>query len=181
VARLILVKHSLPTIDPTRPRREWQLSEEGRLRSVRLAERLGPYAPREIATSPEPKALGTATIVARTLGGLPLTTIPDLREQDDEGAPFQADDAFRDSVRGFFARPAEKVFGAESADAAYERFSGAIVQLGEIPDEQTAVAVAVAHGRVISLFVARRAGHRPLQALGSPRPTRDGRSAASDL
>jgi broad specificity phosphatase PhoE len=154
--RLILVKHSLPTIVPERPRREWQLSEEGRIRAVRLAERLRPYAPARIATSPEIKARETAEILAHSLGGLRVDTIDDLREHDDGDIPFQTEEAFRETVRDFFERRSEPVFGRESADEAYARFSGAVVGLSEPRDAQSVVAVA--HGRVISLFVARRAG-----------------------
>jgi 2,3-bisphosphoglycerate-dependent phosphoglycerate mutase len=156
VRRLILVKHSLPTIVPERPRREWQLSEEGRLRSGRLAEHLRPYGPDHIATSPEIKARETATILAHALGGLPIDTVDDLREHDDGDVPFQTEEAFRETVRDFFRRPSEPVFGPESADATNARFSGAILGLPEPRDGQSVVAVA--HGRVISLFVARRAG-----------------------
>ena len=37
---LILVKHSLPEIAENVPAHEWKLSEEGRVRARRLAERL---------------------------------------------------------------------------------------------------------------------------------------------
>ena len=40
---LVLVRHSLPEIDPAVSSREWRLSEEGRVRSRILAENLVKY------------------------------------------------------------------------------------------------------------------------------------------
>ncbi len=37
VRRLILVKHSLPVLEPAVPAREWRLGEEGRRRCAGLA------------------------------------------------------------------------------------------------------------------------------------------------
>lgn len=121
--RLILVKHSLPEIAPERPRSEWRLSDEGRTRSVWLAERLQTYDPGRIVTSPELKAHETATIVAQVLD-LALETLDALREHDDSGAPFEDERSFRVSVRRFFARPTEAVFGPETADDAHKALLG---------------------------------------------------------
>lgn len=166
--RLILVKHSLPKIVPELPRREWVLSEEGRERAARLAEQLRAYEPERIATSPEPKARQTAEILAGSLG-LDLAVVEGLREHDDRDVPFLSEDGFRARVREFFARPAETVFGPESADAAYARFADAIDSLSPVEDGRSQVAVA--HGRVISLFAARRGSVDPHQLwlrLGLP-------------
>jgi broad specificity phosphatase PhoE len=137
-----------------RPRREWRLSEEGVDRCVPLASHLGRYGPTRIVTSPEPKAHETALAVAGALGYLPVETLEGLREHDDGDVPFQSEPAFRDAVAAFFVRPGEATFGPETADAAYTRFSSAISTLATPGDGQSVVAVA--HGRVISLFAARR-------------------------
>lgn len=152
--QLILVKHSLPDIDPDRPRNAWRLSDEGRTRAARLAERLRSYKVDRIVTSPEPKAAETAGIVAQALGSMPVETLDALREHDDRGAPFQDRAAFRATVRRFFEHRGDAVFGPETADAAHERFAACVEVLFVPPDAATTVAVA--HGRVISLFVARR-------------------------
>lgn len=157
--RLILVKHSLPEILPEHPRREWRLSDEGRARCARLAERLRRYSPRRIVTSPEPKAHETARLVAAALGALSVETLDELHEHDDRDAPFQDEAAFRATVREFFADPAEAVFGPETADEAHARFSAAVDAL-PVPSGGSANVV-VAHGRVISLYVARRSGFEP--------------------
>ncbi|MGH2377232.1 MAG: histidine phosphatase family protein [Candidatus Limnocylindria bacterium] len=152
--KLIIVKHSLPHISPERPRNAWRLSHEGRVRAVRLGERLRTYDVDRIVTSPEPKASETATIVAETLGSIPVAMVDALREHDDRDVPFQDETSFRASVRRFFARPSGAVFGPETADDAHERFSAGVEAL--IPSRDGAATVVVAHGRVISLFVARR-------------------------
>ena len=154
--RLILVKHSLPEIRPARPRREWLLSEEGRARCARLAERLRPYSPTRIVTSPEPKAHESARLVALALGLHSVETLDELHEHDDSDAPFQEEAAFRATVREFFANPAVVVFGRETADEAHARFSAAVDAL-PMPSGDSANVV-VAHGRVISLYASRRDG-----------------------
>lgn len=150
---IVLVKHSLPEVAPARPRREWHLSDEGRSRCGRLADRLRRYEPRLIASSPESKALETATLLGSALGTIEPALIDDLREQDDEGLPFLDEPSFKRAARAFFLRPADPVFGRETADEAFERFAAAVDALGA-PNRTTLV---VAHGRVISLFVAHRA------------------------
>lgn len=152
--RLILVKHSLPEIVPERSRREWRLSEEGRRRCGRLAERLSSYAPGKIVSSPEPKALETAQLVAAALGVALVETVDALHEHDDRDVPFQDEQSFRVAVREFFARPNQAVFGPETADAAHQRFSAAVTRLADGPKDSSIVVVA--HGRVISLLVSRR-------------------------
>ena len=62
---LILVKHSLPEIVENVPAREWKLSDEGRVRAQRLAERINHYRPEVIVSSIESKAKETAEIIAR--------------------------------------------------------------------------------------------------------------------
>ncbi len=153
--RLLLVKHSLPEIAPDRARQEWRLCDEGRERCARLAALLATHAPERIVTSPEPKADATGRAVAAILD-VGVEVRPALHEQDDRDVPFLGEAPFRAAVARFFARPAEAVFGRETADEAHERFSRAIAEIGE-PSEGRSV-VAVAHGRVISLFVARRNG-----------------------
>lgn len=50
--RLILVKHSLPVIEPTLPASQWRLGPEGRRRCERLAALLSGTWPTHIVTSP---------------------------------------------------------------------------------------------------------------------------------
>ena len=78
---LILVKHSLPGIVENSPAREWRLSEEGKVRAQRLAERLSQYQPGVIVSSIEPKAQETADIVARNYN-LTFNIVEGLHERD---------------------------------------------------------------------------------------------------
>ena len=61
---LILVKQALPEIIPTLTANQWHLSEVGRAQCALLADQLAIYAPSAPVSSSEPKALGTAHLVA---------------------------------------------------------------------------------------------------------------------
>jgi broad specificity phosphatase PhoE len=152
---LILVKHSLPEVLENAPACEWHLSQEGRYRAERLAERLSSYRPRLLVSSTEPKAEETAEIIA---GRLKLTRhlVGDLHEHDRSQTGYLSQIEFERSVREFFASPDALVFGSETANAAHERFSKAVDQILSMHPEGTTVIVA--HGTVISLFVANRIG-----------------------
>jgi broad specificity phosphatase PhoE len=152
---LILVKHAMPEIDPQLPAPEWPISVAGRATGVVLASRLERYRPTRVVTSVEPKAAETGVIVAATLG-LPVSTAPDLHEHDQGDVPFMGTDAWKAAVAEVFARPDEVVQGRESARDAGERFASAVAAVrAEFPDDRLVI---VAHGRVISLAVARANG-----------------------
>ena len=139
---LILVRHSIPAIDPARSADQWSLSAEGRQRCAPLADRLAQHHPGVIVTSVEPKAVETARLVAEG-----------LHEHDRRGVPFESRAAFEAAVARFFAEPARLVFGNETADGAHARFAAAVaVVLARHPGENVAV---VTHGTVMTLFVAR--------------------------
>ncbi len=165
---LVLVKHSLPEIVPAVPASQWQLSEAGRPRCKALAARLSAYDPPIIFSSTEPKARETASIVAHLLRK-PLQSREGLHEHSRAGVAYLSSDEFEGRIADFFARPDEPVFGEETADQSYERFARAV---GGIIEEHTKGNVAVvAHGTVISLFVARKTGLEPFplwQRLGLP-------------
>jgi broad specificity phosphatase PhoE len=166
--RLILIKHSEPSIDPGAPPNSWELSEAGRRRSMMLAERLRPYGPDVVLTSEEPKATETARIVAGRLG-LGCATHPRSHEHDRTGAPFSTQEDFERTAKVFFENPGELVWGNETAEQAEQRFSGAVDEiLWRYPDGNVTV---VAHGTVITLFVARHGAVEPFvfwKRLGLP-------------
>ncbi|NOK58377.1 MAG: histidine phosphatase family protein [Chloroflexi bacterium AL-W] len=66
MSKLILVKHSLPQIDPAVSAARWFLAPEGQRRSRLLAQQLAAYQPAHICSSPEPKAYETTQLVAQT-------------------------------------------------------------------------------------------------------------------
>jgi broad specificity phosphatase PhoE len=152
---LILVKHSLPEIVENLPAREWKLSEDGQERAQRLADRLLEYQPDVIISSVEPKAVGTAEIIARKLG-LAVDSVSGLHEHDRSNVPFLSKDQFQIATHEFFSKPAELVFGNETADQAYNRFNKAVLSVLNSHQEKTIALVA--HGAVISLFVSRLTG-----------------------
>lgn len=165
---LILVKHSVPQMEPDEPANTWRLSEEGRLRTHRLAEQLEHYEPEVLVSSGEPKAKETAEILAADLR-LTMQIFPDLHEHDRSNVPFLSHDAFQSSIREFFRKPDQLVFGGETADQAHARFYRAVHSvLNEYRDKTMAI---VTHGTVISLFVSRLAGSSDLElwhTLGLP-------------
>ena len=153
--RLILVKHAMPEIDPQLPAPRWPLSSAGREASVALAKRLERYRPTRVVTSVEPKAAETGAIVAATLG-LPVSIATGLHEHDSGDVPFMGTEAWNATVAEVFARPDEVVLGRDSANDAAERFGAAVARVQDaFPDDRTVI---VAHGRVISLVVARANG-----------------------
>ena len=165
---LILVKHSLPEIQESSPAREWKLSEEGRLRAGRLAERLIQYRPEIVISSTEPKAVETAEIISEKLN-TKRQIVDGLHEHDRSSTPYLSSDHFRNSVREFFANPDKLVFGNETANEAYQRFARAVYSILESFPNKTIVIVT--HGTVISLFVSRLTGMSDLslwQELGLP-------------
>ncbi|MHB8647508.1 MAG: histidine phosphatase family protein [Thermomicrobiales bacterium] len=165
---LILVKHSLPALAPGVPSREWRLSDVGRARCISLAERLAVYHPTIIATSAEPKAAKTARIVADALG-TPLEVVEQLHENDRSGLGWLGAEELEARIVRFFAAPDQRVMGNETADEAHARFAAAVEDVcARHPDGNIVI---VAHGTVITLFVARHAGLEPFplwKRLGLP-------------
>jgi broad specificity phosphatase PhoE len=167
--KLVLVKHSQPAIIPDVPSRQWKLSDVGRRRCHLLAERLAAYEPAVIVTSFEPKAMDTGRIVADALG-VRLETAPDLHEHDRREVEFLADqEEFRSQVISFLEHPSELVFGGETADEAHRRFAVAITDV--VAHHPNGNLVVIAHGTVMTLFVARAAALDPVplwRLLGLP-------------
>lgn len=165
---LILVKHSVPQLEPDHPASTWKLSEEGRLRAHRLAEQLEDFAPEVLVSSEEPKAKETADILGDQLR-LPVRILPGLREHDRSKVPFLSHAAFQRAIREFFQQPDELVFGGETANQAHARFYGAVHSVLKEHIDKTVVIVT--HGTVISLFVSRLTGSSDLELwskLGLP-------------
>ena len=159
MARLLLVKHAVPDIQPNVPAKKWRLGEQGRKQSARLAEALRLYNPSAVVTSDEPKAVETGRIAAEALE-LSFSSAPGLHEHDRAGVPYlDHPDDFRAAVKKFFERPVERVFGNESADEAKRRFIRAVETVLESRPDETVVLVA--HGTVNTLLVAAHNGLEP--------------------
>jgi 2,3-bisphosphoglycerate-dependent phosphoglycerate mutase len=136
----------VPAPDPSAPSEEWRLSEEGRALCEPLAIQVGAYEPRLLLSSPEPKALETAELIAPVLG-LDVEVEDDLRETARRTVGWLDRDLLHEGIRELFANPDEVVFGEESANAALTRFSRVVAGV----EEQAAF---VTHGTVMSLYVA---------------------------
>ena len=147
---MLLVRHSLPAVDPARPAEEWRLSEEGRRRCEPLAARVAAHGPTAIVSSTEPKARETAELLGAELG-LEMREYAALRETARRTVPWLEREELRTAIRTLFERPDEVVFGEESASDALGRFSAAVDGLAE-------ATVVVSHGTVISLYAAARTG-----------------------
>ena len=152
---LILVKHSLPAVETEYPANQWKLSEEGRSRIHRLAEKLRRFEPEVLLSSSEPKAKETAEILAGLLQ-LEMQVAEDLHEHDRTNTPFLSPEAFQESIREFFAKPDQLVFGKETADQAHARFESAME--AALSDHMGKTIMIVSHGTVLSLFISRRTG-----------------------
>lgn len=157
---LILIKHSLPEIDPNLPASEWRLSGLGRERAGLLAEALRPYRPAVIYSSRERKAVETAEIISEGLA-VKRRVLKDLHEHDRRDAGFLEGEDFERAIRKFFARPTELVYGRETAAQARARFTRAVHALIESNPRRTLAAVS--HGTVISLFAADLLGVSPFE------------------
>src|SRR3954467_14306738 len=125
MAKLLLIKHARPEVDPAVASEEWRLGAEGREGAKRLADRLGAYHFARLYSSVEPKALETAQIVAGPRD-LSVLTQPGLHEHDRRNVPHMASREFISMVALFFKEPDGLVLGDETADEAYARFAEAV-------------------------------------------------------
>ncbi len=149
---LVLVKHALPTLDAAVPARQWQLAPEGEVQSRRLARELLDFQPFRLVSSPEPKALRTAEIVAQELS-LRVAQQVGLEELDRPVLPLLSRAEHAALNAPVFAEPARRVLGRESGAAALKRFYAALTMaLADTPEDHHLVAVT--HGTVIALLVA---------------------------
>ncbi len=165
--RLVLVKHSLPEIEPGKPASAWRLGAVGRRRCEALAVGLGDFSPEVIWSSREPKAVETADLVAGALG-VPVRVADGLEEHHRENVPFLPEEDFEEMVERLLCNPGQLVFGAETADQARDRMAASIERV--IKADQ-ADSIVVTHGTVIALYVASVADIRPVglwKRLGLP-------------
>lgn len=166
--RLFLVRHAAPAKDPSVPAREWALSPSGRADAERLAEMLTPFAPAiiipgvpaAIISSDELKARQTAQPLADRLG-LAVEVAPGLHEHERRTVGYLDDEAFQTTMARFFAEPDILVFGEETANQALKRFAQAVDDtLARHPEGDVII---VAHGTVMSLFVAAHSIIKPME------------------
>ncbi len=165
--RIVLIRHARPRIEDNVPPPRWKLLPEGVQATARLAERLREFRFAGIASSPEPKAIGTAKAIAGPLG-LTVEIDHGLAEQARRSVGVLSREDLETGIAGLFANPGQLVFGDETADACFDRFRQAL-------DRQLAKGagdvIAVTHGTILTVYVARIAGIDPMpfwRGLGLP-------------
>lgn len=122
-----------------------------------LARKVDPGTATCVFTSPEPKAAETARVLA-SAWSVEVETIDGFREHERPDARMLRPEDFERRIGELFARPSEIVFGTESADAARQRFTDAVVR---VIRRTVGDVVIVSHGTVIALFVADATGVEP--------------------
>ena len=161
MAKLFLIKHARPEVDPRTPSEQWRLGAAGREGAERLAGRLSGRRFTRLYSSAEPKAVETAQTVARSMN-LSVVQMGDLGEHDRRNVPHMESREFISMVALMFKEPGRRVLGNESADEAYGRFAAAVDGLlRESGGADGGDVGIVTHGTVISLFAQRRAGLEP--------------------
>jgi len=155
MSRLILVRHSIPAIEPEMLSEDWVLSDTGRGAADQLAKALLPYSPKVVLSGPEPKILETATIIAGRLG-LSATPLSGLAEHARRSTKFAEREEFEASIRELFRRSSEVVYGEESGDATFFRFAATVDNA--IAENPSDTVIAVSGGTAICLFIAKRQG-----------------------
>ncbi|HEY7269602.1 MAG TPA: histidine phosphatase family protein [Dehalococcoidia bacterium] len=154
--RLVLIRHAAPEVTAGLAPSRWPLSAAGRQAAKALAAGLGQFEFERIYASREPKAAETARLIGRALG-VTVQVCEGLHEHEREREPFEVDrEAFEAKVRLLFERPGERTYGMESGEAALGRFAAAVDDIvAQAAGRDVAV---VAHGTVISLYVASKCG-----------------------
>jgi broad specificity phosphatase PhoE len=155
---IVLVRHGKPEIEDGVPSADWKLSAQGRDAAAALGERLREFRFAQIASSPEPKAIGTAEAVASRLG-LQVAIDEGLAEHARRSVGFLPRKEVEDGIAALFAHPDRLVFGDETADACFARFQQALERQRV---EGTDDIIVVTHGTILSIYVSRICGIDPM-------------------
>jgi len=155
--KLILIRHSAVTKNPSLPSHQWRLSAVGRTRAQALAAHIAPYHPTRFITSDAHKAVETGQIIATALAK-PCLPAPGLQEHNRDGVPYFPSQAeFEAALIRLFEQPGELVHGQETGDQTRIRFTQTIhTLLAHYPDDTLAI---VTHGTVLTLFLTHHNPH----------------------
>lgn len=120
-----------------------------------LATELIRFAPATLASSPEPKAVETATIIGARLG-LSVCVRQGLREHR-RSSGFMPEAEFHSNIRAVLENPSDVVFGHESADYVAGRIEAEILRaLSFDTGGARGNALLVTHGTAIACFLRKR-------------------------
>lgn len=153
VARYL--SHPQVLIDPKVNVRRWGLSDLGRRRVTALGRSGVLHATTSVISSPETKAVETATALARRLG-CPLSVRRRMHENDRSSTGFLAEKAFESAADQFFAKPSQSFRGWETAEAAQDRIVSEIMEC--LSDHSAGDILFVGHGAVGTLLYCHLAG-----------------------
>jgi broad specificity phosphatase PhoE len=155
---IVLIRHAEPNVEKGAASSGWVLSDEGREAAAALASKLLRFEFTELFSSPEPKALQTAQIIADRTGSQIHTDIR-LREHERSAVGFLDRDRFEARIASIFDRPDAIAFGEESADAVHARFSAAI---DDAVARSSGPVAAVTHGTAMTIYISRLTGIAPM-------------------
>ena len=149
--KLVLIRHSVPELDPSVPPRQWLLNEVGKEQARLLARQLITHSISRIMSSSEPKAIETAQIIAAYLG-LSTEIVPGLHEHERPLTNLTSEARYRKTLARLFSEPDKLTFGSETANEAGQRFNRSVQHLlRRYPDQGLAI---VSHGTVMAMFAA---------------------------
>lgn len=148
---VVLVRHSIPEVDPSRPAPEWSLSEEGTSLCETIATKLQRFLPIVMFSSPETKAIETARHIGLHLG-IGFTVRGELREHR-RPLVFLPQPEFHENIRRLFASPDSIVYGSESSDDVARRIEAEARRA--LTDHPEGNILMVTHGTAMTSFTSR--------------------------
>lgn len=145
--RLVLVRHAQVDVRADVPATEWRLTREGLEAAAALARSPLFAGVRVLASSPEPKAHGTALPIAARLG-FPVRVERDLRESERPELPILPREEHESLVARYLG--GEELAGWEPLDAVRARLRGVAARLLAGHDGDVAL---VSHGRALAILL----------------------------
>jgi broad specificity phosphatase PhoE len=165
--RIVFLRHARPRIVEGVPSADWTLDPEGVSSAGLLVGKLRVFSFREVISSPEPKALETARIVAERLG-VAVSIDNGLAEHQRRSVGFVSREAVERRIAALFDNPDQVVFGEETADACFARFSATVERCRAQTDRDLLFAT---HGTILTIYLSRICGFVPMpfwRSLGLP-------------
>ncbi|TCP54740.1 broad specificity phosphatase PhoE [Tumebacillus sp. BK434] len=155
MSKLYVVRHAQVEIDPKVPAHLWQLSSAGVHSTRELAARESWAKVRTIWHSPEPKAVGTARVIAEQ-AGLVMKEHAGLHELAFD-AGYLSQEEFQSRVGAYFQ--------GGTADPAFEPYHEAEARIAHAVQDIVARSngqdtAIVSHGRILTVLYSRLLGRR---------------------
>lgn len=152
--RLYVMRHAKVVVDPAQPSAAWSLAPDANASIKRLMEPYDWSDVGQIFHSPEPKAVGTAAVVASVCGAA-MHARAELREAP-IASGFLTAEAFERRVASYLAGESDS--GLETYVAAQGRIVACAAEI--VASAGSKSAALVAHGRILTLLFSRLLGQR---------------------